>query len=111
MEDIELFNDDTDTDDLGIVRKHKTRLVKYTDKKDNFLQWSIDVTSTIDREQSSPAGLKYFDAMCALGTVLTADSGVHDYTLNGEFFQLTEIQKARALTKKIPKPIPIGCIA
>lgn len=111
MEDIDLFNDETDTDDLGIVRKHKTRLVKYTDKKDNFLWWSIDVTSTIDKEQSSPAGLKWFEAMCALGVVLTAESGVHDYTLNGEFFQLTDSQKARALTKKIPTPVPLGCTA
>jgi hypothetical protein len=108
MDDTELFNNTSDADDLGIVRNHKTRLIKYTDKKDNFLWWSIDVTSTIDYEKSSPNGVAYFHKLCEFGQVLTAESGVFDYTLNGDFFQLTDDQKSRALTKKIPKPVPIG---
>ncbi len=108
MEDIDLFNNTSDTDSLGVVRNHKTRLVKYTDKKDNFLWWSIDVTSTIDNEKSSPEGLAVFRKMCELGYVITADSGVFDYTPSGDFFQLTDNQRSRALVKKIPKPVSLG---
>jgi hypothetical protein len=108
MDDIELFNNTTDTDNFGIVRNHKTRLVKYTDKKDNFLWWSIDVTSTIDNEKSPPEAVALFYKLCEAGAVLTADSGVFDYTKDGSFFQLTENQRARALVKKIPKPVSLG---
>ncbi len=111
MIDAEFFNDTSDTDELGIVRNHKTRLVKYTDKKGNFLWWSIDVTSTIDEERSSAAGLTVFKTLSSNGVVLVAESGVYDYTVNCDFFQLTNSQKSRALTKRISKPIPIGCTA
>ncbi len=109
MDDIEFFNDTSDTDDLGIVRNHKTRLTKYCDKKGNFLWWSIDVTSTINNEKSLSEAVALFQKLYNAGIVLTAESGVYDYTLSGDFFQLTDSQKARALVKKIPKPIPLGC--
>lgn len=109
IDDTFFFSDKEETDRFGIAWYHKTRLVKYTDKKGNFLWWSLDVASKHIPEKSNPYGMGVFDTLVALRLVLVADSGVYDYTPAGTFFGLTEAQRSRALTKKISKPIPLSC--
>lgn len=108
IDDAFFFNDYLNTDHLGIVRNHRTRLVRYTDKKDQFLWWSIDTKEEIDRGKSSAYGLGVIDTLSALGVALIAESGVYDYTPDGSFFGLTEAQRNRALTKRIAKPVALG---
>ena len=108
IDDTFFFNDYTDIDHLGITRNHRTRLVRYTDKKDQFLWWSIDTKEEIDIDKSSAYVLDVLDTLTTLGPALVADSGVYDYTPTGTFFGLTEAQRSRALTKKISKPIPLA---
>lgn len=108
IDDTFFFNDTEETDRFGIVWQHKTRLVRYSDKKGNFLWWSIDVASNRVPEKSNAYGLGVVDALTALGLAIVADSGVYDFTPTGTFFGLTEAQRSRALTKKISKPIPLA---
>lgn len=97
-----LFSDEKETNSFGVVFDVKTRLTKYIHKKtDAFLYWSIDVKKTLNESESNPFGIKAYSALCDMGCIVTAESGIYDYTKDGTFFQLTEEQKQRALVKRI----------
>ena len=122
MTDADLYNDTEETDKFGIVRTTRTRLIRYTDKKDQFLWWSIDCATKIDTEKSNPAGLMLLHTFregraeaLAAGEEprpcdMVAESGIFDFTPLGVFFGLNETQRNRALTKRIPRPTSLGIV-
>ena len=96
------FNDTKETNTFGVVFDVKMRLTKYIHKETGkFIRWSMDEKRTLNEEESSQYGLSTYRVACKLGAVVVAESGVFDYTENGQFFGLTSDQMQRALAKRV----------
>lgn len=98
MENDFFFKDEaTKVPHLEVYFIETTRLVKMISKKTGeFKAWKIQVKKSIDKIKTNPKDLEIYDKII----ILIAESGVYDYTENGDFFGLTPELRSRALIKK-----------
>lgn len=100
----ELFFDNEYNFDNVCIRQEKFRLYRCVDRKGNFLWWEWSGEDNIKRDEN---GLLFLD-LEALNSVQNLQlyltettSGFADFTAEGTVLELTDEQKAKALTRKV----------